>query len=151
MVETSLMLALRPDLVRSQEIRDDAAREHPWYDLIPEPARHIPPSGVLANPSMATREIGERLCAMMLERLASALVREFGIVTRDAPATNGSAAGRPGSPESDNTCPTPTPGNQTAVSRELTGPTLGSRGHCGGENDLRLGDSAEDAGEPSAV
>jgi creatinine amidohydrolase len=107
MVETSLMLALRPDLVRLEQIRDDAAVEHPWYDLTPEPARHIPRSGVLANPTMATREIGERLAGMMIDRLTEALEREFGVVAGALLA-------------SDDRCPTPSNGNQTAVSGEVT-------------------------------
>jgi creatinine amidohydrolase len=78
MVETSLMLALRDDVVRKDEIHDDAAADHPWYDLTPEPPRHIPRSGVLANATQGTREIGERLSEMLVRRLGEAIAREFG-------------------------------------------------------------------------
>jgi creatinine amidohydrolase len=107
MFETSLMLALRPEDVRSAQIRDDAAAEHPWYDLTPEPARHIPRSGVLANPTQASREIGERLTEMMLERLCEAIEHEFGAMPADS-------------------CPSPERGFQTAVISDGQGPPIGS-------------------------
>jgi creatinine amidohydrolase len=77
LVETSLMLALRPDLVRVERIVDDAAAEHPWYDLVPEPANHIPRSGVLARATIASRAKGERLSQMMVNRLVEAIQKEF--------------------------------------------------------------------------
>ncbi len=86
MVETSLMLALRPDLVHRDRVADDAAHEHPWYDVIPEPTRHIPASGVLASPSRASEAIGERLCEMYLARLAEAVCREFDVHSDGAPS-----------------------------------------------------------------
>jgi creatinine amidohydrolase len=101
MVETSLMLALRPHDVRHAEIRDDAAAEHPWYDVTPEPARHIPASGVLARPTQATRQIGERLTVMMIERLGEAIAREFGVQLSEPSAQpvgvdgDGAQVGRP--------------------------------------------------------
>jgi creatinine amidohydrolase len=78
LVETSLMLALRPELVRIEKIADDAAEDHPWYDLIPEPPSHIPRSGVLARATPASREKGERLSQMMVARLVEAIRKEFG-------------------------------------------------------------------------
>jgi creatinine amidohydrolase len=91
LVETSLMLALRPDLVRRDLIVDDAAEEHPWYDLIPEPARHIPRSGVLARASQATEAKGERLRDMVVAKLCEALRAEFGVLPHESPKS--SAAG----------------------------------------------------------
>ena len=72
-VETSLMLALRPDLVREELIADDAAAEHPFYELLPAPPSHVPDSGVLARASKGSREKGERLVEMLVERLAGGL------------------------------------------------------------------------------
>jgi creatinine amidohydrolase len=77
-VETSLMLALRPELVRLEEISDDAPEEHPWYDLVPEPRRHVPTSGVLSRASPASPEKGERLRDLLVARLVEAIVKEFG-------------------------------------------------------------------------
>jgi len=77
-METSLMLALRPELVRTDLIIDDAAAEHPWYDLIPEPTDHIPASGVLSRATAGSRAKGERLQRMIVEKLLGAIVKEFG-------------------------------------------------------------------------
>jgi len=77
LVETSLMLAMRPELVRADRIADDASEVHPWYDLIPEPPSHVPPSGVLSRASAASREKGERLRLMMVAKLVDALRTEF--------------------------------------------------------------------------
>jgi creatinine amidohydrolase len=81
MVETSLMLALRPDLVRVDLIGDDSSAEHPWYDLLPEPTSHVPASGVLARASLASREKGERLSQMMVAKLVDGITKEFGLRT----------------------------------------------------------------------
>jgi creatinine amidohydrolase len=77
-METSLMLELRPELVREELIADDSAAEHPWYDLIPEPSTHIPRSGVLSRASAASRTKGERLQKMVIEKLVEAITTEFG-------------------------------------------------------------------------
>jgi creatinine amidohydrolase len=77
-VETSLMLALRPDLVREELIADDAAAEHPFYELLPAPPSHVPDSGVLARASNGSREKGERLAEMLVNRLAGALREGLG-------------------------------------------------------------------------
>jgi creatinine amidohydrolase len=78
LVETSLMLALRPDLVRMDLIADDAAAEPNFWHVLPEPSRHIPESGVLARASMGSAEKGERLAGLLVDHLTGALVREFG-------------------------------------------------------------------------
>jgi creatinine amidohydrolase len=77
-VETSLMLALRPDLVRADLIADDAAAEHPFYELLPAPESHIPASGVLARASKGSLAKGERRAEMLVERLAGALREGLG-------------------------------------------------------------------------
>jgi creatinine amidohydrolase len=77
-METALMYALRPDLVRADRIVDDAAARHPTWDLLPPPDDFIPASGVLAQPSMATAEIGERFLKATAERLETAIRTEFG-------------------------------------------------------------------------
>ena len=52
------MLALRPDLVRTELIADDAAAEHPLYELLPTPPSHVPASGVLARASKGSAREG---------------------------------------------------------------------------------------------
>jgi creatinine amidohydrolase len=76
-METSLMYALRPDLVHRDRIVDDEARRHPTWDVVPPPAEFIPRSGVLWHPSEATPEIGQRFLTAIANRLEEALRTEF--------------------------------------------------------------------------
>lgn len=72
-METSLMLALRPDLVRRELIADDRAAVRPFYDLTPTPPQHVAASGVLAEASRASVAKGERLAALIVDRLTAAI------------------------------------------------------------------------------
>jgi len=72
-METSLMLALRPELVRRELIADGRSEQRPFYELIPAPPEHVAPSGVLAEASKASPEKGERLTGLILDRLEAAL------------------------------------------------------------------------------
>ena len=72
-METSLVMALRPDLVRADLIADDRSAERPFYETIPTPPEHVAPSGVLAEASRSTPEKGERLAAEIVDRLEAAL------------------------------------------------------------------------------
>jgi creatinine amidohydrolase len=64
--------------VRADRIADDAAAEHPFYELLPAPESHIPASGVLARASKGSLAKGERLAEMLVERLAGALREGLG-------------------------------------------------------------------------
>ncbi|HST39989.1 MAG TPA: creatininase [Conexibacter sp.] len=77
-VETSLMQALRPDLVRHDLIADDQSAERPFYELLPAPPSHIALSGVLAPATKASVEKGERLAGMLVDNLAAGLVEGLG-------------------------------------------------------------------------
>lgn len=73
-LETSLMLAVRPDLVHAQRIREETLPPIVPFDCFPEDAAQVPDSGCLSSPNGATVEIG----AMLLEdatRLCVAAVR----------------------------------------------------------------------------
>ncbi|MGH9348353.1 MAG: creatininase [Vicinamibacterales bacterium] len=70
-IETSVMEAVRPDLVHRAEIRPDAAGELPVYDEYPQPTDLVPRSGVLADPSRASASAGR----MLLEDCIAHLVR----------------------------------------------------------------------------
>jgi creatinine amidohydrolase len=72
-VETSLMLALRPELVRRELVADDRSELRPFYELVPAPAEHVAPSGVLAEASKASAAKGERLAGLIVDRLEGAL------------------------------------------------------------------------------
>jgi creatinine amidohydrolase len=78
-METSMMLALHPDLVRTDRIVDDEAERHPSWDVVPAPPEFVPRSGVLWHPSVATAELGRRFLDAAAGRLADALRTEFGL------------------------------------------------------------------------
>jgi creatinine amidohydrolase len=77
-IETSLMLHLRPELVRVDKIADDEAQRHPPYDLIPAPPDTIPASGVLYRASLGTKEKGKELYEMLVHNVTEAITTEFG-------------------------------------------------------------------------
>jgi creatinine amidohydrolase len=83
-METSLVMALRPELVRTELIADDRAPDRRFYDVIPTPPSHIAESGVLAEASRASLEKGERLLAMIVDRLSEALALELDTVPAGA-------------------------------------------------------------------
>jgi creatinine amidohydrolase len=78
-METSLVLALRPELVRRGLIADDRSAARPFYEVIPTPPEHVPESGVLAEASKASVEKGERLAALIVEQLDAALREAFSL------------------------------------------------------------------------
>jgi creatinine amidohydrolase len=78
-LETSIMLALRPDLVRKDLIADDAAARRPLgYDIIPPPPDIIPRSGVLSAASQASRAKGDLLVREGERYFMTLLREEFG-------------------------------------------------------------------------
>jgi creatinine amidohydrolase len=78
-LETSLMLALRPELVDlDRSLHDGPARFRP-YDRFPNPPREVPPSGVLSMTAGSTAEKGEWLLADVVGRMADIVKEEFGI------------------------------------------------------------------------
>jgi creatinine amidohydrolase len=78
MVETSLMLVVRPDLVRQERIHDDRSARFPSWDVLPAPPDYLTRSGVLAEPSRSSIELGQRLFAACVGRLVDAVTTEFG-------------------------------------------------------------------------
>jgi creatinine amidohydrolase len=76
-METAMMLVMRPDLVRTDRIVDDEAARHPTWDVVPPSPDFIPASGVLWHPSEATAKIGHRFIAAAAARLVEAISTEF--------------------------------------------------------------------------
>jgi creatinine amidohydrolase len=76
-METSMMLALRPDLVLTDRIVDDEAARHPTWDVVPAPQEFIPASGVLWHPSVSTPELGHRFIEIAAGYLADAIETEL--------------------------------------------------------------------------
>lgn len=78
-IETSMMLALRPELVDlSQALHDGPARFKP-YDRYPRPADGVPPSGVLSLTEGSSAEIGQWLLADAIAGIEEAVRQEFSI------------------------------------------------------------------------
>lgn len=78
-IETSMMLALRPELVDlSKALHDGPARFLP-YDRYPVPPAEVPPSGVLSLTKGSSAEKGNWLLADCDERIADIARREFSL------------------------------------------------------------------------
>lgn len=76
-IETSMMLALRPELVDpARALHDGPARFKP-YDRYPRPAEGVPPSGVLSLTEGSSAEKGRWLLADCEARIAEIVKSEF--------------------------------------------------------------------------
>jgi creatinine amidohydrolase len=76
-VETSLMMALHPELVRPDLVPHHPPASFPLYDIYPEPAGCVPSSGALSSARAASREKGEALIAEYVPAIATALLAAF--------------------------------------------------------------------------
>jgi creatinine amidohydrolase len=76
-LETSLMLYFRPDLVRLNLVVPDKAENLPPYDIYPVPKDIIPSSGILADPTDASREKGEYIVKRCLDEFERYVKKEF--------------------------------------------------------------------------
>lgn len=79
LIETSLMLALRPDLVEMEKVPSDGPADFPPYDVAPFPAGLVPASGVLADARGASAEKGGWLLDDHVAMMAAAVRKEFGL------------------------------------------------------------------------
>jgi creatinine amidohydrolase len=75
--ETSMMWALRPDLVKADKIKDDEATVVLPYDVVPAPKGTIPASGVLWHATKASREKGLAIVDSMVEGIGNIIKTEF--------------------------------------------------------------------------
>jgi creatinine amidohydrolase len=82
-METSVMLHLRPDQVRSDRIPHHAPAAFPRYDVYPTDLRPIPPDGALSSAAGATAEKGRVFVAQIVPDIAAMLTEAFD--TQDAP------------------------------------------------------------------
>lgn len=76
-LETSLMLHLRPDLVRFDRAVDDEAARHPFYDVIPTPDDFVPLSGALWKATRASAGKGRIAWTEIVENLTAAIREEM--------------------------------------------------------------------------
>jgi creatinine amidohydrolase len=76
-LETSLMLHLRPDLVLFDRAVDDEAARHPFYDVVPIPEDFVPASGSLWKATQASAEKGRLAWAEIVAGLDQALADDL--------------------------------------------------------------------------
>ncbi|MDX3974968.1 creatininase [Shinella sp.] len=76
-LETSLMLAIRPDLVDLTRALHDGPAQFRPYDRFPKPPVEVPPSGVLSMTEGSTAEKGEWLLADSVGRMIDIINEEF--------------------------------------------------------------------------
>jgi creatinine amidohydrolase len=77
-METSLMLHLRPEAVLFDRAVDDEAERHPWWDVVPTPESFVPRSGTLWKATQASPEKGRRAWAEIVDGLRAAIAAELG-------------------------------------------------------------------------
>ena len=75
--ETSMMMALKPELLRTKEIRDYDPPRKTDYDIIPAPDDIIPKMGVPWKITPASKEKGEVLIQTAVNRIIEMLRKEF--------------------------------------------------------------------------
>ena len=78
-IETSMMLALRPDLVDLSKALHDGPARFPPYDRYPVPPAEVPASGVLSLTAGSSAEKGNWLLADCEERIAEIARNEFSL------------------------------------------------------------------------
>ena len=76
-LETSMMLALRPDLVDLDRALNDGPAHFKRYDRYPVPPDDVPPSGVLSMTEGSTAEKGRWLVADAATGIEKAVCEEF--------------------------------------------------------------------------
>lgn len=76
-METSVMLHLRPDLVRESEIPDNAPADYPLFDPYPFDPGPIPPDGVLSSAASASAEKGCAVVDQIVPDIAEAMAKHF--------------------------------------------------------------------------
>lgn len=76
-IETSLMLAIRPDLVDLARALHDGPAQFRPYDRFPKPPVEVPPSGVLSMTEGSTAEKGGWLLADCVGRMVDIINEEY--------------------------------------------------------------------------
>lgn len=76
-LETSLMLHLRPEKVHMERVIDHPPAELTAYDIFPEDPARTPASGCLSSAKGATREKGRLLLHSVRDAVSTALISEL--------------------------------------------------------------------------
>ena len=76
-METSVMLHLRPDLVRADKIPDHPPAQFPPYEVFPPDTSSIPLDGVLSSARPANSAEGKLVIEQVVPDIAEALRKAF--------------------------------------------------------------------------
>ena len=76
-METSVMLHLRPDLVHEDAIPDNPPADFPLFDAYPFDLKPIPPDGVLSSAASASAAKGRAVVEQIVPNIAAALTGHF--------------------------------------------------------------------------
>ena len=76
-LETSLMLHLRPDAVLFDRAVDDESERHPFWDVVPTPPDFVPASGALWKATRASAEKGGSAWREIVANLEAAIREEL--------------------------------------------------------------------------
>lgn len=76
-VETSIMMVLKPELVQTDKIRDNEAERRIPYDIIPTPPEVIPKSGVLWRATLASKDKGELVIETAVDKIVEAIEKDL--------------------------------------------------------------------------
>jgi creatinine amidohydrolase len=79
LIETSLMLLLRPDLVMLDKVPQEGRASFPPYDIFPAPPGYLRATGVLADARGSSAEIGGWLMNDHVTLITEAVRKEFGL------------------------------------------------------------------------
>ncbi|MFH1555081.1 MAG: creatininase [Pseudomonadota bacterium] len=79
LLETSLMLLVRPELVEMEKVPSDGPAQFPTYDMHPVPQGFVPASGVLAVAHGSTAEKGQWLMDDYVAGITAAVRKEFNL------------------------------------------------------------------------
>jgi creatinine amidohydrolase len=79
LIETSLMLNLRPYLVDISKIPQEGRASFPTYDIFPPPSGYLRETGVLADARGSSAEIGAWLLDDHVSMITAAVKKEFGL------------------------------------------------------------------------
>lgn len=76
-IETSMMMALRPELVDLAQALDDGPARFKPYDVFPGPVPEVPPSGVLSETRGSSAEKGRWLLDDIIDGVQQAMKEQF--------------------------------------------------------------------------
>jgi len=77
--EISILLATRPQLIKINKMVDEMPIEAKInYFVYPLPKKYATKSGVMGNPSLATKEKGEKILNLIIEKIPEIIRKEFG-------------------------------------------------------------------------